>query len=155
VVRRLCAADSFASKMHTWGILGSLARPLKPAVQGAQDGLKSATFVATTRRHLFLRVAGRCRIGIDKPFLLTVAHGFCVLRPEWCQQWCQMASATPYPDGSNRTEGGPCQYDLRPAQGFILILVYAQVFGVGFHVFMVPYGSNLLQHTVVPLPNSR
>jgi hypothetical protein len=44
-----------------------------------------------------------------------------------------MASATPYPDGSNRTEGGPCQDDLRPAQGFTPILVYAQVFGVGFH----------------------
>ena len=66
-----------------------------------------------------------------------------------------MASATPYPDGSNRTEGGPCQDDLRPAQGFTPILVYAQVFGVGFHAFMVPYGSLLLQHAAVQLPNAR
>ena len=66
-----------------------------------------------------------------------------------------MASATPYPEGSNRTEGGPCQVDLRPAQGFTLILVYAQVFGVGFTALMVPYESILLQHTAVPLPNAR
>ena len=66
-----------------------------------------------------------------------------------------MASATPYPDGSNRTEGGPCQDDLRPAQGFTPILVYAQVFGVGFHTIVVPYGSILLQHAAVPLPNAR
>jgi hypothetical protein len=66
-----------------------------------------------------------------------------------------MASATPYPDGSNRTEGGLCQDDLRSAQGFTPILVYAQVFGVGFHAFMVPYGSILLQHTAVPLPSAR
>jgi hypothetical protein len=38
---------------------------------------------------------------------------------------------------------------------FLSILVYAQVFGVGFHAFMVPYGSILLQHTAVPLPNAR
>ena len=93
-----------------------------------------------------------CRIGLDKPIsLLTVARFFCVLRSEWCQ----MASATPYPDGSNRTEGGPCQDDLRPAQGFTPILAYAQVFGVGFHAFMVPYGSILLQHAAVPLPSAR
>jgi hypothetical protein len=49
-----------------------------------------------------------------------------------------MASATPYPDGSNRTEGGPCQDDLRPAQGFTPILAYAQVFGVGFDAFRTP-----------------
>jgi hypothetical protein len=115
-----------------------------------------ATFGATIRRYLFVGVAYRCRIGIDKLIsLLRVAHGFCVLRPEWCREWCQMASATPYPDGSNRTEGGPCQDDLRPAQGFTPILVYAQVFGVGFHAFMVPYGSILLQHAAVPLPNAR
>ena len=66
-----------------------------------------------------------------------------------------MASATPYPDGSNRTEGGPYQDDLRPAQGLTPILVYTQVFGVGFHAFMVPYRSILLQHAAVPLPNAR
>ncbi len=66
-----------------------------------------------------------------------------------------MASATPYPDGSNRTEGGLCQDDPRPAQGFTPVLVYAQVFGVGFHAFMVPYGSIPLQNAAVPLPNAR
>jgi hypothetical protein len=66
-----------------------------------------------------------------------------------------MASATPYPDGSNCTEGGPYQDDLRPAQGLTPVLVYAQVFGVGFHAFIVPYGSILLQNAAVPLPNAR
>jgi hypothetical protein len=64
-------------------------------------------------------------------------------------------SAPPYPDGSNRTEGGPCRDDLRPAQGSTPILVYAQVFGVGFHAIMVRYGSIPLPHTAVPLPNVR
>jgi hypothetical protein len=97
-----------------------------------------------------------CRIGLSKLIsLLVVARCFCVLRSEWCQKWCQMPSATPYAEGSNRTEGGLCQDDLRPAQGFTPILVYAQVFGVGFHAFMVPSGSILLQHTAVPLPNAR
>jgi hypothetical protein len=42
------------------------------------------------RRHVFLRVAQYCRIGLSKPFsLLVVARCFCVLRPEWCQKWCQ------------------------------------------------------------------
>jgi len=48
-----------------------------------------------------------------------------------------MALATPYPDASNRAKEGPCQDDLRPAQGFTPILVYARVFGVGFHAFIV------------------
>ena len=105
---------------------------------------------------MFPGVAVRCRIGVSKQIsLLAVANRFCVLRSEWCQQWCQMASATPYADGSNRTEGGLCQDDLRPAQGFTPIRVYAQVFGIGFHAFMVPYGSILLQQTAVPLPNAR
>jgi hypothetical protein len=35
-------------------------------------------------------VSGRCTIGLSKPIsLLTVAHRFCMLRPQWCQQWCQ------------------------------------------------------------------
>ena len=66
-----------------------------------------------------------------------------------------MALATPYPDGTNRTEGGPCQDDLRPAQGFAPALVYAQVFSVGLFAFIVPYGSILLQNAAVPLPNAR
>jgi hypothetical protein len=60
-----------------------------------------------------------------------------------------MASATPYPDGSNRTEGGPCQDDLRPEQGFTPILVYAQVFGEGFPcnrgALRIKYYCNTLQ----------
>ncbi len=48
------------------------------------------------RRCLFLGVAVRCRIGLDKPFSLrAVARSFCVLRAEWCQKWCQMVSAAP------------------------------------------------------------
>src|SRR5215208_6536243 len=40
-----------------------------------------ATFGATIHRHPFLSVAQHCRIGIDKLIsMLTVAHGFCVLR---------------------------------------------------------------------------
>jgi hypothetical protein len=66
-----------------------------------------------------------------------------------------MALATPYPDRSNRAEEGPCLDDLRPAQGFTPVLVYARVFGVGFHVFIVPYGSILQQNAAVPLPNAR
>ena len=59
-------------------------------------GLEPATFGATIRRLLFLRVAVHCRIGLSKPILLlTVARRFCVSRPEWCQEWCQIASAAP------------------------------------------------------------
>jgi hypothetical protein len=51
------------------------------------------TFGATIRRHRLLRVAVRCRIGLSKPnYLLTVAHRCCVLRPGWCQEWCQTVS---------------------------------------------------------------
>src|SRR4028118_1437644 len=63
---------------------------------GRPTGLAPATFGATIRRHLFLGVVGYCRIGKDRPIsLLAVAHRFSMLRPEWCQQWCQMASAAP------------------------------------------------------------
>jgi hypothetical protein len=44
------------------------------------------------RRHRFPDVAQCFRIGLDKPIsLLAVARCFCVLRSEWCQQWCQYA----------------------------------------------------------------
>lgn len=58
-------------------------------------------FGATIRRHLLPGVAVGCRIGLFKPvFLLTVARRFCVLRAQWCQKWCQMASvASPIPTG--------------------------------------------------------
>jgi hypothetical protein len=53
-------------------------------------------FGTTIRRHLFLCVAIRCKIGVSKPFsLLSVARRFSVLRPEWCQKWCQIASVAP------------------------------------------------------------
>jgi hypothetical protein len=53
-------------------------------------------FGATIRRHLFLEVAECCRSRLSKPIsLLAVARCFCVLRSEWCQQWCQMASTAP------------------------------------------------------------
>jgi hypothetical protein len=43
------------------------------------DGAQPATFGATIRRHLFLEVAQRCRIGLYKPVsLLEVAQRFCV-----------------------------------------------------------------------------
>ncbi len=69
-------------------------------------GLEPASFGATIRQYLFLCVALCCRNRLSKPiFLLMVAHGFCVLRAQWCQQWCQIgSSALPYPDGSYRTE---------------------------------------------------
>jgi hypothetical protein len=35
------------------------------------------------------------------------------------------------------------------------IIIYAQVLEVGFHAFIVPYGSILLQHTAVMLSNAR
>jgi hypothetical protein len=86
VVRGLCAADSFATKMHVWAILGSLVKPSQPTVQGVQDGLKPATFGAAIRRYLFLRVSVCCRIGLDKPVsLLQFAHRCSVLLLEWCQ----------------------------------------------------------------------
>src|SRR5215204_5149634 len=48
-----------------------------------------ATFGATIRRRLFLGVARSCRIALSKPIsLLTVAHSFCVLHAQWCQEWC-------------------------------------------------------------------
>ena len=51
---------------------------------------------AAIRRPLFPHAPIRCRNGLDKPIcLLVVARRFCVLRPEWCQKWCQMASAAP------------------------------------------------------------
>ena len=54
------------------------------------------TFGATIRRHQFLGVAVHCRIGLFIAIsLLEVARCFCVLRPEWCQKWCQTVSATP------------------------------------------------------------
>jgi hypothetical protein len=47
-------------------------------------------FGATIRIHMFLGVAQCCRIGLSKPIsLLAVPHCFCVLRSQWCQQWCQ------------------------------------------------------------------
>ena len=47
-------------------------------------------FGATIRRHRFLGVAGCCINRLSKRIsLLVVAHRCCVLRPEWCQQWCQ------------------------------------------------------------------
>jgi hypothetical protein len=46
-------------------------------------------FGATIRRHVFLRVARSCTTGLSKPnSLLAVAHRFCVLHAQWCQQWC-------------------------------------------------------------------
>jgi hypothetical protein len=54
------------------------------------DGARTRDFGATIRRLLFLGVAPRCRIGIDRLIsLLAIAHRFSVLRAEWCQQWCQ------------------------------------------------------------------
>jgi hypothetical protein len=51
---------------------------------------QAPTFGATIRRHVFLGVATRCRNRLSKPIsLLAVACCFCVLRPEWCQKWCQ------------------------------------------------------------------
>jgi hypothetical protein len=56
-------------------------------------GIEPATFGATIRRHLFPEITRRCRIALDKPILLlTVARGCCVLRAQWCQQWCQMSA---------------------------------------------------------------
>jgi hypothetical protein len=54
-----------------------------------------ATSGATIRRHLFLGVAVRCRIGLDKAIsVLVVARSFRVLRSEWCQKWCQTVSTS-------------------------------------------------------------
>jgi hypothetical protein len=68
---------------------------LKPNLRGLPTGLEPVSFSrATIRRPLFLGVAHRCRIGLDKPIsLLVVARGFCVFRAEWCQKWCQSVSA--------------------------------------------------------------
>ena len=64
-------------------------------MQRTQDAYKSATSGATIRRFLFLGDAEGCRNGVSKPIsLLAVAHSCCVLRPEWCQQWCQTASTS-------------------------------------------------------------
>jgi hypothetical protein len=53
-----------------------------------------ATFRATIRRHRFLGVAGNCINRLSKPISLhAVARGFCVLRSEWCQKWCQTVLA--------------------------------------------------------------
>jgi hypothetical protein len=52
--------------------------------------LQPVPFGATIRRHRLPQVAVRCRIGLDKLIALhAIAHRFCVLRAEWCQQWCQ------------------------------------------------------------------
>ena len=49
--------------------------------RGRPTGLEPATFGATIRRHLFLGVVTRCRIGLSKPIsLLVVADRFSVLR---------------------------------------------------------------------------
>ena len=60
-------------------------------------GLEPASFTrATIHRHLFLGDARSYRIALSKQIsLLAVACCFCVSRPEWCQKWCQMISATP------------------------------------------------------------
>jgi hypothetical protein len=50
-------------------------------------GLEPAPFGATIRRNLYPRFAACCITGLGKPiYLLTVAHRFCMLRPQWCQQ---------------------------------------------------------------------
>jgi hypothetical protein len=60
------------------------------------DGTRTRAFGATIRRHLYLGVAGYCINRLDKLIsLLVVARRFWVLRSEWCQKWCQMASPAP------------------------------------------------------------
>ena len=52
-------------------------------------------FGATIRRDRLPDVANGCINRLSKPILLlTVAHGYCVLRPGWCQKWCQTVSLT-------------------------------------------------------------
>src|SRR5829696_5081777 len=59
------------------------------------DDTSTRTFGATIRRHRLPRVVEGCKTGLDKRVpLLAVAHRCCVLRPGWCQQWCQTASLT-------------------------------------------------------------
>jgi hypothetical protein len=66
-------------------------------LRGWPTGLEPATFGATIRRHLFLGVAGGCRIALYKPIsLLVVAYCFRVLRPGWCQKWCHTVATTPF-----------------------------------------------------------
>jgi hypothetical protein len=77
-------------KHHAASLFCEFALPMQN-LGGWPTGLELAPFGATIRCHPFLSVAICCRIGIDKlDSLLTVACCFCVLRPEWCQKWCQI-----------------------------------------------------------------
>ena len=66
-------------------------RPLPhPVGPHSTSGTRQNSIGATIRLHRLPRVAEGCKTGLDKPIcLLAVAHRGYVLRPEWCQQWCQ------------------------------------------------------------------
>src|SRR5215212_7601444 len=64
-----------------------------PANERVTDGARTRDLRSHNPPTSVSRDCRRCRIALDKPIpLLTVARGCCVLRAEWCQQWCQMSS---------------------------------------------------------------
>ena len=57
---------------------------------GVTDGARTRDLLSHNPPTPVLRVAAGCTNGLDKPIsLLTVAHGFCLLRSKWCQKWCR------------------------------------------------------------------
>jgi hypothetical protein len=88
----LCSYYSAAIKASQGADLLRLPSPRYPLHRTPS---RHRVFGATIRRHRLPSVAVGCKTGLDKPIrLLTVAHDCCVLRPEWCQQWCQTVSPT-------------------------------------------------------------
>jgi hypothetical protein len=88
-----CSLGGVCMVSRRHGLSGRLG--IYTANRGTTDGSRTRALGATIRCHRFLGVAGCCRIGLDKRIsLLVVAHRCCVLRPEWCQKWCQTVSPT-------------------------------------------------------------
>ena len=96
-------------------------------------GYSKLHFGATIRQHTLPQVAADCRIGLDKPIrLLAVAHGCCVLRPGWCQKWCQftellapLSGTTTLADSNvDSTRGVPSSARETGATGSAIVLLF-------------------------------
>ena len=88
----LCSYYSAAIKASQGADLLRLPSPRYPLHRTPS---RHRVFGATIRCRRFLGVAQHCRIGLSKPiYVPAVAHRFWVLRPGWCQKWCQTVSLT-------------------------------------------------------------